>query len=212
MRRASLSTQPPTRCAPLRTLYQPLQQGVLHLELFIHFSTMLIFRPRKRFTTLASVRLTGLRRRCSLLSEKWGELLHILNLILMDSWTFITHLVHKYSKDTKSFIKCFYQPTLYFKLWGLDPPRVHWDDPNRPSQFLWLSWRCWLARYKLSNLWSILKFWPSELLQAFHDIIEGQIDGKLLEIFHNKPKTALEIVPVRISNLYLIFINCQETS
>ena len=42
---------------------------------------MLIFRPRKRFTTLASVRLTGLRRRCSLLSEKWGELFHILNLI-----------------------------------------------------------------------------------------------------------------------------------
>ena len=107
MRRASLFTQLLTRCAPLRTLYPPLQQGVLHLELFIHFSTMLIFRPRKRFTTLASVRLTGLRRRCSLLSEKWGELLHILNLILMDSWTFITHLVYKYSKDTKSFIKCF---------------------------------------------------------------------------------------------------------
>merc|ERR1719495_1763507 len=37
---------------------------------------------------------------------------------------------------------------------------------------------------------------PEELLQAFHDIIEGQIDGKLLEIFHNKPKTALEIVPM----------------
>ena len=81
MRRASLSTQPPTRCAPIRSLCKPLQQGVLHLELFIHFSTMLIFRPRKRFTTLASVRLTGLRRRCSLLSEKWGELFHILNLI-----------------------------------------------------------------------------------------------------------------------------------
>ena len=38
----------------------------------------------------------------------------------------------------------------------------------------------------------------SELLQAFHDIIEGQIEGKLLEIFHNKPQTALEIVPVSI--------------
>jgi len=37
---------------------------------------------------------------------------------------------------------------------------------------------------------------PEELLQAFHDIIEGQIEGKLLEIFHNKPQTALEIVPM----------------
>ena len=38
----------------------------------------------------------------------------------------------------------------------------------------------------------------SELLQAFHDIIEGQIEGKLLDIFNQKPNTALEIVPVRI--------------
>ena len=44
----------------------------------------------------------------------------------------------------------------------------------------------------------ILDLLTSELLQAFHDIIEGQIEGKLLQIFHNKPQTALEIVAVSI--------------
>ena len=35
---------------------------------------------------------------------------------------------------------------------------------------------------------------PEELLEAFHDIIENRIDGKLLEVFHTKPQIALEIV------------------
>ena len=37
---------------------------------------------------------------------------------------------------------------------------------------------------------------PEELLAAFHEIIEGSIEGRLLEVFHSKPQTALEIVPV----------------
>ena len=41
---------------------------------------------------------------------------------------------------------------------------------------------------------------PEELLAAFHEIIEGSIDGKLLEVFHSKPQTALEIVPVGSSS------------
>merc|ERR1719347_446505 len=35
---------------------------------------------------------------------------------------------------------------------------------------------------------------PDELLQAFQEIIEGRIDGKLLEVFSSKPETKLEIV------------------
>jgi len=35
---------------------------------------------------------------------------------------------------------------------------------------------------------------PEELLAAFHEIIENQIDDHLLEIFNNKPKTQLDIV------------------
>jgi uncharacterized protein (DUF885 family) len=37
---------------------------------------------------------------------------------------------------------------------------------------------------------------PKELLAAFHDIIENKIEGKLLDILHRKPATALEIVEV----------------
>ena len=39
--------------------------------------------------------------------------------------------------------------------------------------------------------------------KAFHDIIENRIEGKLLDIFHSKPKTALEIVEVLFHILHL---------
>jgi uncharacterized protein (DUF885 family) len=37
---------------------------------------------------------------------------------------------------------------------------------------------------------------PEELLANFHEIIENQINGKLLDVFHSKPQTPLEIVGV----------------
>ena len=41
--------------------------------------------------------------------------------------------------------------------------------------------------------------------KAFHDIIENRIEGKLLDIFHAKPKTALEIVEVLL-HIFLLHL------
>ena len=41
------------------------------------------------------------------------------------------------------------------------------------------------------------------IFKAFHDIIENRIEGKLLDVFHSKPKTALEIVEVLFHILHL---------
>ena len=187
------------------------QQGVLRLDIFLHLFNDVDFQTAEEIHNIGLSEVDRIEEEMLLIVREMGWTFPHFKSDNDNDGTFIIHLTNNHG-IRKTFIKCLYQLTLYLKLWGHDPPRVHWDDPNRPSQFLWLSWRCWLAPNKLNNLWSILKCWPSELLQAFHDIIEGQIDGKLLEIFHNKPKTALEIVPVRISNLYIIFINYQETS
>jgi hypothetical protein len=43
---------------------------------------------------------------------------------------------------------------------------------------------------------------PQELMDAFKEIVEQKIEPKLLNIFHNKPSSKLEIVEVTLHYIY----------
>ena len=126
------------------------QQGVLRLDIFLHLFNDVDFQTAEEIHNIGLSEVDRIEEEMLLIVREMGWTFPHFKSDNDYDGTFIIHPTNTQGIQ-KTFIKCLYQLTLYLKLWGYDPPRVHWDDPNRPSQFLWLSWRCWLAPYKLNN-------------------------------------------------------------
>ncbi len=93
---------------------------------------------------------------------------------------------------------------LILKLRGLKP--LSWKyGTGIPLKFAKLDCTFIVCRNDPKNFFNS----PQELMDAFKEIVEQRIEPKLLNIFHTKPSSKLEIVEVTLPTL-LIILDCSS--